>query len=339
MGLSDVRISRIDKQLSIPDPQKRAPRGFNGLPRAGRELLEDGTVLLYHRAKREKFTPVFWTVTMPSRFEDGSEFTEHDYQRLLVGSSALTHRIFDELTRLCQRRGLPNVYMYVIEPQEQRWRRDGVLALHIHAVIPNRWDPSKPAPSDRGFRRTGNWAITTDDTDTIVQRCISNLLGKSVNARSACNLQGISGLNKLFFYLTKLNKIGKYMSKGSRLVGELQDSSWSSYLPANWYGSDKVTRQQIRTSVQYFDIGEGTAGEVVQELQRLSAEFERYQGRPLLTEPHITSIERDQGLLPVAISCRVRWLTDIPAALEAISQLDLFTVKRNEFVLDQVRCA
>jgi hypothetical protein len=331
MGLSDVHNSR----KVVPDPKKRAKRGFNGLPRLGRELIEDGTVLLYHQSKQDKFKPVFFTVTVPSSYQDGTKFTESDYQRILTNWPELTKRVFEELARLCERRQLPNRWLYVTEVQEERWRKHNTLALHLHAVIPNRWEPGKRSEGDRGFGRTGAWAIATQDTDAIVQRCFTNLLGKPVNTRSACNLQGIKGLDKLFFYLSKLNKIGRYLSKGSQLLSELQQSRWADYLPPNWYGCDRQTRQQVRGSVQHYNLGEGTAGEVVQELQRVSAEFGDRHGRPLLTTPHITSVETADGLVPVAVTCRVHRLTDIPAALDAIAAIDL-TVMRRDFDLDRI---
>jgi hypothetical protein len=292
-------------------------------------------VLLYHQSKRQGFKPVFWTVTVPTRYSDGTPFNDRDYQHLLSNWSVLIHRVFDELARQLQRCGLPNTWLYVVEPQEQRWKHDGILAPHIHAVIPNRWISQKRTANHKGFGHAGAWAITTQDTDAIVHRCMSNIMGRSVDINSACNLQTIKGLDKLFFYLSKLNKVGKYLSKGSRLIGELQQSRWSDYLPSNWYGCDKQTRHQVRASVQHFEIGEGTAGEVVQELQRLSDDFERCHGHALLTTPHITSVETGDGLTPVAVSFRVRWMRDIPAALDAIAAIDL-TAMRRDFDLDRI---
>jgi hypothetical protein len=87
--------------------------------------------------------------------------------------------------------------------------------------------------------------------------------------------------------------------------------------------------------VQHFEIGEGTAGEVVQELKSISEEFERHHGHALLTTPHITSVETGDGLTPVAVSFRVRWMRDIPAALDAIAAIDL-TAMRRDFDLDRI---
>jgi hypothetical protein len=135
-------------------------------------------------------------------------------------------------------------------------------------------------------------------------------------------------MKKMSFYLTKMNKLGRYMSKGSQVIEEIQQSEWAPFLPSGWYGSDKETRDKIRDSIQVYDIGEGTAGEVVQELQRISEEFERRHGHALLTTPHITTVESGEGLTPVAVSCRVRRFDDVSAALDAISMIDLTVLKR-----------
>jgi hypothetical protein len=327
MGSSDVRNCR----KVIPDPKTRAPRGSNGLPRAGRELIEDGCILLWHQAKQKRFTPVFWTVTIPSAYDDGTPFEESDYIRLLKAWPVMVKRIFEEVARLCERRGLPNRWLYVVEPQTERWTKDGVFAPHLHAVLPNRWVENKRPPLDAhlGFASRGAWAITLNETDAIVHRCMSNALGRPVNSTSACNIQSIKGMSKLYFYLSKLNKISNYIQKSSKVLQSIRQSSYSNYMPSNWYGCDKMTRQEVRASVTTFSIGEGTTGEVVQQLMEMSETFESDHGRPLLTRPHIVDRETEEGLVPVAVVCRVKRMTDIGHAIDAIAALDLCQIHRN----------
>ena len=324
MGLSDAHNSH----KVVPDPTKRAKRGFNGLPRWGRELAESAVRYLCYQADQQHFTPVFFTVTTPSRYQDGTAWTEQDYKHCAANWSELVRQFNQELSRQCKRRGLPDNRFHVTETQDKRWQRDRVLALHLHLIFLNAWDSQKQAVGHRGFGRSGDWVITKEETDAIVQRVFNNIMGKPVDVRSACNVQAINSMKKMAFYTTKMGRVGRYMSKGSQVLEEIQQSEWADFLPSSWYGSDKETRDKIRDSIQVYDIGEGTAGEVVQELQRISDEFASRTGRALLTTPHITTVESGEGLTPVAVTCRVRRFDDVSAALDAISMIDLTVLKR-----------
>jgi hypothetical protein len=233
MGLSSDHNSRKGEVKSRTDainPDCRGVRGSGGLPKWGKELLEDGMIYLFNLAKAQKMSLVFWTITIPTFCVDGSPITPKDHQLILANWSELVKRIFEELAREQTRLGLPAKWLHVVEPQEQRWREHRQFAPHIHAVILNRYQDG--------------WMLSHETTDRIVQRCFSNLLGKPVDVRSACNLAPIHGMSRLAFYLTKLGKIGRYLSKGSRLMGEFREAGVT--LPSSWYGSDAETRQIVR---------------------------------------------------------------------------------------------
>lgn len=315
MGLSAVRNSHT----GAIDPNNRSPRGWNGLPRAGKELLEDGTILLYQLAQALALQLVFWTVTIPTHYQDGSRLSEGDHRKVLSSWSEVIRQVMQEVSRLYERKGLPNRYLYVIEPQEERWKREGVFSPHIHAVLVNRWNPKKRNPlKDKGFRCSGYWEVELAETDAIVERIISHLLGKPVDCKAACNLETIKGMSRLYFYISKLGKIGQYISKGSQILEDVKQGKWWDCLPPNWYGADLLTRQEVRASVITFDIGETSLGEVRDRLQGLSSEFEAEHHRPLLTQPHLVTVEDDQGEMAIALVSKTYRLDDIPVLMSAL---------------------
>ena len=334
MGSSDVHISRMDAL----NPDYRSPRGFNGLPKAGRELLVDGTVLLYHLSRSQNFRECLWTVTLPSRFEDGTPFGTDDYKRFLRGWADFIRWVMEELGRDLARQELPNRWLYVIEPQEDRWRRDGVLAPHLHAVIPNRWLPNKRNPEkDKGFENSGYWALTTEDLDDIIHRCAARVMGKPVDCRSAGNVDAMHNLGKVGQYISKFNKIGQYFSKGSAIMGELQQSQWSNYIPANWYGSDKETRRQVRASVETYELGEGSLAQIAIALDELNTQHEAQTGKPLYANLHTHWVNPDgttvphgepppDDAFPVALTGRVNHLSDIDIGAGLLQALELHRV-------------
>ena len=334
MGSSDVHICRMD----ATNPTQRSPRGFNGLPKAGKELLVDGTVLLYQVSKSQKFREVMWTVTLPSAFADGTPFERDDYRRFLRGWSDFTRWVFEELARDLERQGLPNRWLYVIEPQEDRWKAYGVLAPHIHAVIPNLWIPTKHNPhKDKGFQGSGYWALTTEDLDDIICRCTARVMGRAVDCRSAGNVDSLHNLGKVGQYLAKFNKIGRYFSKGSRILGEIQDSAWADCIPSNWYGSDSETRQQVRASVETFEIGEGSLYQAAIALDEINHGYEKTTGKPLFVGIHTHWVQADgspvpygeavpDDAFPVAMTGRVNYLRDIDIGAGLLQALELHQI-------------
>lgn len=332
MGLSDDLISRKDAETSegrdfseLPDRPNvdRLPRGHSGLTRLGRELLEDGTILLWQIAKAENLTPVFWTVTLPTHFQDGSPLAASDHLRILANWSEFVKRVFEEVARLYQRKGLPNRFLYVVEPQEDRWRQYGTFAPHIHAVLINRWNPRKRNPyKDKGFKNTGFWEVELTETDQIVERVLNNLLGKDVNCLSACNIQSIAGMRNLFFYLTKLGKVARYISKGSAVLEQVRKSKWVNYLPSAWYGSDKESRQEVRSSVFTIPLGVMSQIDVSRCVLEISETFENLNQRPLFTYPHsVKKVVEDGRELIVCTVFRIRRLEDIADAIVILSNL------------------
>lgn len=331
MGLSEDAICRTDDG----SPLDRAVRGFNGLPKKGKELLEDGTIRLYQLSKQQHFKEVFWTVTLPSHYLDGTPFIKADYERFLRNWPEFRRRVMEELSRLLERKGLPNRWLYVIEPQEDRWREQGILAPHIHAVIPNRWNPQKRNPDkDKGFENSGYWELTTDDLDDAIARCAARVMGRPVDCRASGNVQSINHLGQLAQYLAKFNKLGSYFSKGSKVMKDIQDSEWSHLIPSNWYGADKETRREVRASVMTMELGTGSLAQANQALEELNAQYEADEGRPLFTGIHTHWINPDGSpvahneplppqAFPVAMTGRVSRFMDIELGLGLLEVLDL----------------
>ncbi len=315
MGLSASLISHN----SGMNPDNRSPKGWNGLPTKGKYLLEDGVILLHQLAKAEKFQSVFWTATIPTHYQDGSRLTEADHRRVLANWSEVVRKVFQGITRLYERKGLPKRFLYVVEPQEKRWEDEDILSLHLHAILVNRWNPQKRNPfKDKGFQRTGFWEVELGETDQVLERVLSRLLGKPVDCRSACNLEAIKGMSQLAAYVTKLDKIGRYISKGSQILEQVRMSRWSNVMPTNWYGSDDQTRKEVRASVITVEMDATSLGEARDQLQALSDDFEEKHGRPLLRTPHLVTVEQDQGEIAVALVTGCNRLSDVPAFTEAL---------------------
>lgn len=302
-------------------PLNRRKRGASGLPRKGKELLREGLYLLWHLAMAEKLKLVFWTITIPTHYEDGTLISTEDYKRLLKRWPHLVKRIFEELSRLYERAGLPNRFLYVVEPHEKRSRDAGMPIFHIHAVMVNRWNKRKRNPQkDLGYQNSGNWDITIEQTDEIVQRTISNELGKTVDTRAACQVENITQFSKMASYLRKTGKIANYITKGSKVLQEMAEAGHEDLFPPNWYGCDRQTRRAVRDSIVTIDLGETTLGDIHEGLQRFSLEHQFEHDRPLFSNFYWVQPEGCDA--PVALVTGVYRRQDIEAALDVLPIFD-----------------
>lgn len=280
MGLLSVTISRKQNPT-------RSPRGSHGLPKRGKELIEDGLILLFEKSKIQKVTPVFWTATLPTHYRDGSSLSQEDNRKLLESWPEINKRVFEELGRELERLGLPTWFIYVIELQEKR------LTPHIHAILPNRYDDG--------------WKLNYSKTDEIWGRVLSNILGKEVDVSTACRLDPIHGMSKLSDYLQKFGKIGSYMRKGSKALEAAKRAGIP--LPKSWYGSDLETKQAVRNSVINTHVDDTNMSILNDAINQ--AEIDA--GKPLFSPVYL--FEKDGLDWVCSALFQVKNLTDIDLAL------------------------
>lgn len=310
MGLVGDRISHK------PSPENRAPRGSNGLTKLGKELIEDGIIYLYRfntgivdYARSNQL--VFWTHTIPTHYADGSPLTTEDHQRILEQWPEITRQIFQEISREQERLNIPSHYLYVVEPQEERWERYGQFAPHIHAILCNTWDKEAFAPGQKGFEAKGSYLLRIEKLDEITERVYSNILGRCPNMAAANRADTLRGMKALFFYLSKFGKIGSYISKGSKLLGELRSCGVT--LPSSWYGSDAETKFEVRSSV-YLERGhQESIPEFRERLEQINRSREEEERSPLFRPGWV--VEVADCPWPVSFICQCSRLSDIPIML------------------------
>jgi len=316
MGLSDDPNSRI-VSTTPSVKSNRAPRGSGGLTKTNKELLEDGAIALWKYANgegRKRFhQAVFLTLTIPTRFRDGQPLEQHHINYLLTRWPDLTKRLFEEIARLQVRLGIPARFLYVVEPQEERWQRERKFYPHLHIILINQWDREKP--SAKGFKM-GAYSISPRDTDRIYGRLLSNLLGRAVDVRSAGKLEPIKGIKGLSSYLSKLGGISRYCSKGSKVIPEIRDAGYQ--LPKSWAGADEHTRAEVKGSISAMT-ATLTISEMRDRLQEFSDDYQEQEGRPLFIG--FSEIQVDGVDYPVALRYRIYRWDDIPLGVAVLEYL------------------
>jgi hypothetical protein len=182
---------------------------------------------------------------VPTKFSDGEKLTREDHETLVREWGEVVKRFFEELARLQSRLGLPQSWLYVVEPQDNRWKREKLFSPHLHCVFLNRWDKDKPSRR-QGFGK-GDYSITEIHTDELWRRTLSNLLGKSVEVGAAATIEKIKEKKGLGSYLVKVRKIASYCSKGSSSIKEMNEAGIN--LVRSWAGCDERTRHDVNRSI------------------------------------------------------------------------------------------
>jgi hypothetical protein len=164
----------------------------------------------------------FGTFTLPA-------LRPEELEMVNTGFSDLTRKLFQELTRLAERRGLDTDYAFVVEIQEGRYRSWGQFCPHIHCVMQSRKD------------RFSDPAIHYSEIRTIWERLLSNLLGRKVDCPTATQWEKMKR--------RKVGEMGKYMTKGSQIAKEAIAKGDGHMLPTAWSGMSKNIKKEVKASI------------------------------------------------------------------------------------------
>lgn len=187
---------------------------------SAKRMVRSGIALMQGRHGKRNLA--FITVTVPS--------LPWDLMRLICSQWAeLVRRFMEEVARELERHGLRADYVDVSEIQEERWRKEGVVAPHIHAIIQG--------------RKTGQkqWAISKEKLRAIWERILGNFLGRPVDLPAATRIESIRKCAKR--YMTK------YMSKAGTVVNEIIAAGLTDCLPTAWWGMSHSLRREVKAGI------------------------------------------------------------------------------------------
>jgi len=202
---SDKLIQRARKCGQYPPPAK-IRYGTKGITSYGARRVRNACHLLENTGPKK--SAVFATCTIPG---------------LPVQEMAGLHERWNEVIETYRRKlrralndqGLRGDSVTVCEIQSKRYENSGLPVLHIHTVF-------------NGRDRSGKAAISKEAHDRMWYDALSvGLRGPVPNSRYACNLQWVKKSAEGY--------LGKYMTKGTKLVKELVANGFGGWLPKQWW--------------------------------------------------------------------------------------------------------
>ena len=147
----------------------------------------------------------------------------------------LVRRFFEECSRQYKRYGKQFKYVCATEIQPKRWAERGEVGLHLHYIY-----------NAEFVKREGTYCINDNFVRQLWRRLLINLLHKHAYTPGG----GDSPFPTPMYRREKVQKsaesyIGKYMSKGGKIVDEVRETKGQKYIPKQWWSMDTHTRKDV----------------------------------------------------------------------------------------------
>jgi hypothetical protein len=212
--------------LSVPTnshnsgPQRIIRRGLKGITSRQRRQVKSAGVLLEKKYGRENLS--FLTLTLPADSEGNLVSWNSNF-------GEITRQTVQELRRELIRQGLPGEIIGVVEIQEGRLERLGELALHLHLIFAGRKNAWSP------------WAIDKVWIRDLWNRQLEMVVGMPFFGDATTRIE------KPRKSLQK--ELGKYLSKGARVIARVVDLGLQDQLPHFWVTVSLTLRRLVNSNI------------------------------------------------------------------------------------------
>lgn len=234
---------------NLPPVAPRAKRVRKGKPITphSKRMLKTGCAFLQERIGKHNLA--FLTLTLPGK---SAGLSAADLVKCNENFHELMRQFLQTLKRRLEAAGVCQEYVCSIEVQEDRWRKRGEIALHAHLVY-----------QCRKHRNSTNWAFEIKDIVEVWSRLISNLLGYEVsNWKNGADIDTIKK--------DAAKYVGKYLSKGGKVINEIIEAGRRDELPSKWDRIADSLRRKIKAGIRQFT--EAAKQQIQDNLEALKAQ-------------------------------------------------------------------
>jgi hypothetical protein len=190
-------------------------------------MLKASSALLEHELGKKRLA--FLTLTLP-----GESFISLEQ---LAKCNEYFHELLRQFCQILKRKlkaaGVSQEYVCSIEVQEERWRTRKEVALHAHLVF-----------QSRKHRTSKKWILGKYEVARIWRRLVCNLLG--------CRLSWYNGTRIESVQKSASRYLGKYLSKGGKVIDEIIEAGRRDELPSKWDRIADSLRSKVKQEIKYF---------------------------------------------------------------------------------------
>lgn len=223
MSPTDIPPNLVNSvKLSHAPPKPKRRYGQKGITAYGRRCVSGAALLLQKRWGRE--CTGFATLTLP-------RLTPDQEQIICSRWSDLVRKFFQWFKRHMNRIGADSDYCASTEIQESRWQCRHEVGLHIHFVYQCRQ------------RRKGTWNLNADMVRSRWQELLANELHVCADMVQLprCELSVVRKSASAY--------IGKYMSKGVKIVSQVLSAGKDDCLPKQWWSLGSGVRSLLKAAI------------------------------------------------------------------------------------------
>lgn len=196
-------------------------RGLNGITPYGRKMVRSIVAGMSKRYDRR--TLCFGTATVPP-------LTVEARIQLADNWPELCRHFMQWIKNQLKILALTPDVVIISEIQEKRLSATGEAYPHLHWLAPGRRD-----------RFSDEWAIDPKKIDKYWGKLIARFSGQKVIVSSACKLEVPRTDPK--------KELGKYMSKGGRLIQKAAENGQARFLPRAWWQAPLALRREVKSRI------------------------------------------------------------------------------------------
>ena len=220
MGLSDAITPRSQPPNLVKSSETRAKRGTVGITSYGKRMTRSAAAIMENKFGRDCLS--FGTATLPF-------MSQAENQLVCQNWGAIANRFFEKLTRLLDRRGLSKDYCFVSEIQEKRFDKFGIVAPHLHWIMQGK------------LTKKSMWLILPCEVKHIWEVVLGNFLKRPVDGSTATRIEKPRKSLK--------KEMGKYLSKGTKIIKKIVDAGKGDLLPSAYHGSSRSLKKEIKAAI------------------------------------------------------------------------------------------
>lgn len=223
--------SLSEAPLFIKSPKSsrknRGSYGRHGITNFGRRFVKNAAILLEQQYGKKRLG--FATATLPSMDRD----TCHTINGAI---SDITRRFYQKIRRKYQKRGSQFIYVGCVEIQEKRFERTSLPVVHLHFIY-----VAKDSLHSGYTLNTKDFYTAWNES---VNECLVNAGKKPIMGNS-----GHIGSVKLEpIRASAAAYIGKYLSKGVKVVKAMQEAGFNEF-PKQWWSASMQMKYMYAKSI------------------------------------------------------------------------------------------
>lgn len=217
-----AKLSRTENEEATLKP--RNPYGEKGITSYGKKAVECSAKIIQDKFTKRKIG--FGTATLPNLSPDAQI-------KVFENWGEIVRRFFQKLKRHWEKKGQKLWYSAVTEVQEKRFRDTNVPYLHLHWVY--------------NSKIGREWICTANDFRRYWRASVSEIAGNK------CTKRGIPEDWNGSIDCKPVTKsasayLGKYMSKGCKVVETMREKGWNAF-PKQWWSVSSNVRKAFKASI------------------------------------------------------------------------------------------